>query len=815
MTRTRWTVNDLEYFEAPGLSVLVFHDIYPEGKQGGLEIIQHGERVATNGDLRLEPTPGQWAPLPKAGKREADAEKGIVKVSSSYSDYNLDYTVRVQADGDSLRIYVDLERALPSELEGKVSFNLELFPQAYFGKTFLMGETLGVFPRQANGPMVRRQEGQLVPARLATGPKIHIAPEDPLLRMTIERIRGGEMALFDGRDTAHNGWFVVRSVVPSEATKGAIEWLVTPHSIPGWRRKPVISISQVGYHPDQVKRAIIELDPQTEKLGEGVLLRVDPEQGFRKVFSAPLKKWGRFLRFEYAIFDFTDVREAGMYMVQYESQSTPPFRISRDVFRNGVWQPTLETYFPVQMCHMRVVDRYRVWHGACHLDDALQAPPSHVHFDGYRQGAETDTPYSTDQHIPHLDKGGWHDAGDYDLAAGSQAQTTYVLTLAHEAFGVDSDQTTVRKDERLVLLHTPDGVPDIVQQIAHGVENLLSGYRAVGHSFSGIISRRLDQYVHLGDAATMTDNRIYDPSLGPNEAKEERSGGLDDRWVFTNRDTSLEYKVITALAAASRALRGHEDILAQECLDTAVKAWDYEQTRPPVEHRSAYNPRRSKIQEALATAELLITTRDDRYRQRLVDLIGTVRENMVEVEVGWDNVVENEVGWALVRALPLIKEEAFAQNLKDALKKYQTALKEELARNPYHILYRPRVWGIGWDILRFAMQQYFVVKAYPDLFDREDILSVLNYILGCHPGSNISLVSGVGAHSLTITYGINRADWSYIPGAVASGTNLVRPDFPELKDNFPFLWQQAENVIGGAATYIFCVLAADELLESK
>jgi hypothetical protein len=40
-----WVLNDQEYFERPGLSVLVFHDIYPEGKQGGIEIIQHGERV--------------------------------------------------------------------------------------------------------------------------------------------------------------------------------------------------------------------------------------------------------------------------------------------------------------------------------------------------------------------------------------------------------------------------------------------------------------------------------------------------------------------------------------------------------------------------------------------------------------------------------------------------------------------------------------------------------------------------------------------------------------------------------------------------
>ena len=71
--------------------MLVFQNFYPEGKQGGIEIIQHGERIATNGDLRLEPTPGQWGELPKVVKREVDAETNLVKVSLSYSKYNLDY----------------------------------------------------------------------------------------------------------------------------------------------------------------------------------------------------------------------------------------------------------------------------------------------------------------------------------------------------------------------------------------------------------------------------------------------------------------------------------------------------------------------------------------------------------------------------------------------------------------------------------------------------------------------------------------------------------------------------------------------------
>ncbi len=59
-------INQDEYFEMPGLNVMVFYDIYPEGHQGAIGIIQNGTRVATNGDLRLEPTPGQWQPIPKS-----------------------------------------------------------------------------------------------------------------------------------------------------------------------------------------------------------------------------------------------------------------------------------------------------------------------------------------------------------------------------------------------------------------------------------------------------------------------------------------------------------------------------------------------------------------------------------------------------------------------------------------------------------------------------------------------------------------------------------------------------------------------------
>jgi endoglucanase len=793
-----WVLTDQDYFDAPGLSAFVFHNTYLEGKQGGVELIQHGERVVTNCAVFLESTPYQWSPLATAGPRQVDRASGVVSVPLAFAEHDLACTLRVWTDGPALVLAVDLDKPLPTDWVGKVSLNLEIFPALYFSKGFCLGQTCGIFPRQANGPVLRTADGGLEPAPLAEGPRLVAAPEDPLRKIVIEPSHGS-LALYDGRNRAQNGWFVVRTLLRAGATQGAAEWRITLNSIPGWRRTPVIAISQVGYHPDQVKQAVIELDPRTEQLEQATLEQVAPEEP-RVVLAAEPSRWGRFLRYEYAVFDFTQVRQPGLYRVRYGEQVTSPFRLSRDVYRRDVWQPTLETFLPVQMCHVSVRDRYQVWHGVCHLDDALQAPPNQVHFDSYRQGGDTVAEPLT--HIAGLDRGGWHDAGDDDLAAGSQARTTYTLALVRETFGLDTDQTTIDPGLRQVILHQPDGVPDIVQQVAHGVESLLTGYRVAGHSFCGIIAGSLDQYASAGDTASLTDNRVYDPSLEPDQVLGDRSGRRDDRWVFTSKDTALEYGVAAALAAASRVLRGWEEALASECLSTALKVWETEQAQPAVEHHSAYVPRNPDELAVGAAVELLLTTGDECYRQHLCQ--------------AWPLIAKNvpQLGWAAARALPHM-EAAFAEQLRSALEAYRPELERELAGNPFGVPFHPRLWGSTWRIQDHAVYHYFLHRAFPDLFDRELVLRALNYVLGCHPASDVSLISGVGARSLIPAYGYNRADWGYIPGGGGSGPNVIWPDFPELKHPFPFLWQQSEYVIGGAASYIFCVLAADQLLNGE
>jgi endoglucanase len=242
------------------------------------------------------------------------------------------------------------------------------------------------------------------------------------------------------------------------------------------------------------------------------------------------------------------------------------------------------------MDHMFVNEAYRVWHGDSHRDDALQAPLNHEHIDLYRQGPTTDTPFKPMEHIPGLNVGGWFDAGDFDIRTQTHYAVVRTLVDTWEQFRLTRDETTVDQKRRHVEIHVPDGTPDLLQQIEHGTLQLLAQHKAVGHAIHGIVEPDVGQYTHLGDAVTKTDGLVYDAALGPDEVKDGRSGVKDDRWAFTSKSTPLNYGSIAALAAASRALRGYRDALADDCLATAQRVWDEEHATPPTSSTTATPP---------------------------------------------------------------------------------------------------------------------------------------------------------------------------------------------------------------------------------
>jgi len=194
-------LNDQGYLAEPGLNVMSFSDYYPDGHQTGVTIVQHGVRVAANGDLRLEASPGQWSPMPATGERTVNVATQTVSRHLSfpdtskdrtgfnpiiYPDLALGYTVSVTPlDGDSFRIRVDLDQPLPAQYIGKVGFNLELFPGDLFGKSWLLDEYSGIFPHQADGPMTPDADGEVIASPLAQGKTLVVAPESDGQRLAI------------------------------------------------------------------------------------------------------------------------------------------------------------------------------------------------------------------------------------------------------------------------------------------------------------------------------------------------------------------------------------------------------------------------------------------------------------------------------------------------------------------------------------------------------------------------------------------------------------------------------------------------------
>jgi len=819
-------LGDKDYLTAPGLDVIVFDDIYPDGHQTGVTVIQQGTRVAANGDLRLEPEPGQWSPMPAAvGKHVVDRATGTITQALRFPDpaknghgfnpifypeLDLSYRVSVSpAGGSSFRIIVDLDKPLPQQWAGRVGFNLELFPGQLFGKAWLMDGTGGIFPRQPEGPIVREPDrhlpvprnvqangpvqdpnGQAVGAPLAIGRTLVVAPETDGQRLRIES-RTGDLQLIDGRTAHNNGWFIVRGAVAAGASAHAVEWIVTPATVPNWRRAPVIQVSQIGYAPAQPKRAVIELDTADTAIQPVRLFKLGAD-GRREVMAGQPASWGNFLRYRYVTFDFTRVSEPGMYQIGYGDQVSSPFRIAADVYSRYAWQPTLEYFLPVQMSHMLVREKYRVWHGLDHMDDARMAPAPINHIDGYEQGPSTLTRFKPGEHVPGLDAGGWHDAGDYDLRIESQIGEVWILSKMIEEFGLDYDATRIDQASHSVEIHDPDGINDAVQQIEHGLLSVLGGYRAMGRTYRGIQVPTLRQYALLGEAANETDNIVGKPVAGLGVDNNGQPIVADDRWVFTEDNPDRELNTAGGLAAAARVLRRSNPALAAESLaaarNIATKAFGA----------------KDRSNEVFALAELIAATGDKALVDRLVAL-----EPEIVAHV-------DKSGWPLAGILPKLPA-AFRARVTAAVAAYQASVRSDARTDsPYGVPYKPEIWGAGWTIQERGVHQYFFHKGWPQLTSTDSYINALDFVLGAHPGENTaSFVSGVGARSDTTAYGFNRADWSYVPGGVVSGTNLVRPDLPELKV-WPFFWQQGEYVLGGGATnYMFLALAADTLYGGK
>ena len=780
-------LNDREYFERQGVNVLVFSNNFNGGfndeKNSGIEIIHHGVRTVQGGAVRLSNTPEQWDLVPKTISRKVDRDKNSIEVSMRYNDYDFDSRVVVTAKGKAVEISVWLDKPVPEKLAGEAGLNIEFLPSQYWLKTYSVDGRLGRLPRYATSQTITRPNSEkprqfkgfktyddrgtnrfVDPLPIETGHQITLATDQPERMISISS--DAELKLYDGRMLAQNGWFVLRSVLPKDKTGKVLSWTVEPHAIPGWIREPNIGFSQVGYIPDQPKVAVIELDKNDTPQATASLMRIKPDGTSEQAYSGALKSWGPYYKYNYVKFDFSSVRQPGIYYIQYGKTRSNDFLIDEHVY-DKITDTTTDVWVPIHMNHMYVNEGYRTWHGEPFKEGYLQAPPSD-HFDLHSQGESTDTKYKPLELIPGLNIGGFFDAGDFDIETGSNINVVQNFIRTWELFHPQRDETFVSQQQRYVDLHRPDGVPDILQFIEHGILNLVAQAEQIGHMASTLSNSVLDNYHHLGDAASITDGLHYDPSLKPYEvsADGKRSGTPDDMWAFTTRNPRLDLQAAGVFTSAARVLKGYNDDLAK----------------------------RAQIQA-------------DRLRKEATELLAkrNVRRNaQAETDDAWlygdANLVRN-VQTAL-DSVPM-KDKSYLKRIRPLIVRFAEYVKNFDAQNPYGVPIGLGNWAGVNMVLNFGIAVNYAHIYFPDIVSKDEIYRVSNWLYGCHPYHNYSFVAVVGAaRPKQVFYGNNRADFSSIPGNVAPGLLFRQPDHFENYDDWPFLWGQNEGTIAGNTQYV-------------
>ena len=745
-----------------------------------------------------------------------------------YDDYDFDSRIVVTAKGKAVEIAVWLDKPVPEKLAGEAGLNIEFLPSQYWLKTFTMDGRLNRFPRYATSQTIARPNSEkprqfkgfrtyddrgtdqfVDPLPLETGHSITVATDTPERMIKISS-SDAELKLFDGRMLAQNGWFVLRSVLPKGKTGKVVTWTVEPNAIPGWIREPNIGFCQVGYIPEQPKVAVIELDKKDQPQATASLIRIKDDGTTEEAFKGDIQSWGPYFKYNYVKFDFSAVKEPGVYYIQYGKTKTNNFLIDAHVY-DKITDATTDVWVPIHMNHMYVTEGYRTWHGEPFKEGYLQAPESD-HFDLHRQGPTTDTKYKPYELIPGLNIGGFFDAGDFDIETGSNIHVVQNFIRTWELFKPQRDETFVSQKQRYVDLHRPDGVPDILQFIEHGTLNLVAQAEQIGHMASTLSNSVLDNYHHLGDAASITDGLHYDPSLKRYEvsADGKRSGTPDDMWAFTTRSPQLDLRAATMFAAASHALKGYNDELADRALTQSKRL----------------------MKEA---TELIKSTPTDRQMEADFSWLGGAEQGNMGTNLQLygatgekqylDNfekqiwtALDRNVAFTMQTALDAVPymDEAYKQKLRPYVEKYRDYVKGFDTNNPYGVPIGLGNWAGVNMVLNFGITINYAHIYFPDIISKDETYRVPNWLYGCHPYHNYSFVAVVGAaRPKQVFYGNNRADFSAIPGNVAPGLLFRQPDHFENFDDWPFLWGQNEGTIAGNTQYVIFGSSFKNIVGSK
>ena len=359
----------------------------------------------------------------------------------------------------------------------------------------------------------------------------------------------------------------------------------------------------------------------------------------------------------------------------------------------------------------------------------------------------------------------------------------------------------------LVEMHRPDGIPDVVQQCIHGSKQLLAEYECLGGTGGTMEVRTLRQYTHLGDPSSDTDGWIYDSTLAEGEVVERDgkvySGVPDDRYFLTSGgggsfSAGLSQNIVNSfagtayMAVAYPATQEYAQHLFNVCIDR-WKASNWSSNWDTVVQFALASDAFEKAGVAYDDQDTLSAA----YFKGLLD--GLVDANM--------NVGSHINLLALKN---LLTEEQWAQVGESV-----AAVNVTENTQPYGVNFTSGSgWGASPNTYSGVRNISFMYYHFPLKKFEQNILRSVNYLLGRHPATNSSWISGVGTKSMLHPYNSNRAEESYIPGSILPG-HITFSDYVESMDDFNFLWFENESIINYQSSWLPVGIAAGKIADQE
>jgi hypothetical protein len=216
-------------------------------------------------------------------------------------------------------------------------------------------------------------------------------------------------------------------------------------------------------------------------------------------------------------------------------------------------------------------------------------------------------------------------------------------------------------------------------------------------------------------------------------------------------------------AAASRALKGYNDDLSARALQQSKRLLN-ESTellaKQPQDRAGRGGPA-----NMATNLQLYISTGEQHYIDKFLELLWPALERSVS-----GNIL------TALHAIPHM-DASFKEKLRPYVVRYKEYINELEKNNPYGVPIGLGNWAGSGDVVNFGTTICFANTHFPDIIDASHAFKTTNWLFGCHPYHNYSLVATVGAaRPKAVFYGNNRADFSFIPGNVAPGILFRQPD---------------------------------------